>query len=106
MSSEVKPVGNVEALDRFYHIIKQPHVTEKATTDSLNRNAYHFRVPKDANKVEIRTAIERLFEVKVTSVNTLRVSGKVRRRGHTKGQKADWKKAMVTLAEGNTIDVL
>lgn len=92
--------------DRQYRIIKAPHVTEKATTDSLNRNAYHFRVPTDANKVEIRHAIERLFGVKVTSVNTLRVNGKVRRRGWVKGQKPDWKKAMVTLAEGDTIDIL
>ena len=94
------------ATDRQYHIIKLPHVTEKATTDSLDRNAYHFRVPRDANKVEIRNAIENLFEVKVMSVNTLRVKGKARRRGYVQGQKPDWKKAMVTLAEGNTIDVL
>lgn len=93
-------------LDRHYQIIKRPHVTEKATTDSLNRNAYHFRVPTDANKVEIRTAIQQLFNVHVVSVNTLRVSGKARRRGYVKGQKADWKKAMVTLREGETIDVL
>lgn len=94
------------ATDREYQIIKQPHVTEKATTDTLERNAYHFRVPRDANKVEIRHAIENLFEVKVESVNTIRVKGKSRRRGHVQGQKPDWKKAMVTLAEGNTIDVL
>lgn len=94
------------ATDRQYQIIKQPHVTEKATTDTLDRNAYHFRVPRDANKVEIRHAIENLFEVKVESVNTIRVKGKSRRRGYVRGQKPDWKKAMVTLAEGNTIDVL
>ncbi len=94
------------ATDRQYQIIKQPHVTEKATTDTLDRNAYHFRVPRDANKVEIRNAIEILFGVKVVTVNTLRVKGKARRRGWAKGQKPDWKKAMVTLAEGNTIDVL
>ena len=93
-------------LDRYYQIVKQTHVTEKATTDSLNRNAYHFRVPTTANKVEIRHAIETLFDVKVESVNTLRVKGKARRRGWTKGQKPDWKKAMVTLKEGDTIDVL
>ena len=93
-------------LDRYYQIVKQTHVTEKATTDSLNRNAYHFRVPTTANKVEIRHAIEALFDVKVESVNTLRVKGKERRRGWVKGQKPDWKKAMVTLKEGDTIDVL
>ena len=93
-------------LDRYYQIVKQSHVTEKATTDSLNRNAYHFRVPPTANKIEIRHAIETLFDVKVESVNTLRVKGKERRRGWVKGQKPDWKKAMVTLKEGDTIDVL
>jgi len=93
-------------LDRYYLIIKQSHVTEKATTDTLKRNAYHFRVPGTANKIEIRHAIETLFEVKVTAVNTLSVKGKVRRRGYVKGQKPDWKKAMVTLKEGDTIDVI
>lgn len=93
-------------LDRHYHIIKRPHVTEKATTDSLMRNAYHFRVPTDANKSEIKRAIQELFNVHVERVNTLRVSGKARRRGWVRGQKADWKKAMVTLREGETIDVL
>ena len=75
--------------DRYYQIIKQSHVTEKATTDTHLRNAYHFRVP-DANKVEIRHD-ETLFKVKVMSVNT-RVKGKVRRRGYVKGQKPDWKR--------------
>jgi len=93
-------------LDRYYQIIKQSHVTEKAPTDTHFRNAYHFRVPTDANKIEIRHAIEALFEVKVTSVNTAGVKGKVRRRGYVKGQKPDWKKAMVTLKEGDTIDVI
>ena len=94
-----------QQLDRYYRIIKKSHVTEKATTDSLNRNAYHFVVPTNANKVEIRHAIESLFEMKVVSVNTLTKNGKVRRRGYVKGQKPDWKKAMVTLKEGDTIDI-
>ncbi|MEM6673289.1 MAG: 50S ribosomal protein L23 [Planctomycetota bacterium] len=93
-------------IDRYYQIIKRSHVTEKATTDGLMRNAYHFRVPKTANKVEIRRAVESLFDVKVEAVNTLRVKGKSRRRGWVKGQKPDWKKAMVTLKEGDTIDVI
>ena len=92
-------------LDRYYSIIKKSHVTEKATTDSLNRNAYHFVVPTNANKIEIRHAIEALFEVKVESVNTLTKNGKVRRRGYVKGQRPDWKKAMVTLKEGDSIDI-
>ena len=95
-----------QQLDRYFHIIKRPHVTEKATNDSLNRNAYHFRVPIDANKVEIRNAIESLFDVNVVRVNTIRVNGKARRRGWVAGQKPDWMKAMVTLKEGETIDIL
>ena len=93
-------------LDRFYRVIRKPVVTEKASDDTIKRNAYHFRVPKDANKVENRQAVETLFEVKVSSVNTLNVGGKSRRRGYVAGRTPDWKKAMVTLAEGQSIDVL
>lgn len=89
-----------------YGLIQKPVITEKASDDSITRNAYHVRVPVHANKVEIRQAVERLFNVKVTSVNTLRVKGKFRRRGRSFGRTPDWKKAMVTLAEGQTIDVL
>ena len=94
------------ALDQLYRIIAKPHVTEKASDDTARRNAYTFRVPVDANKVEIRQAIEKVFEVEVKSVNTARVRGKERRRGWVRGQKPSWKKAMVVLAEGQTIDVL
>ncbi|MEM7309506.1 MAG: 50S ribosomal protein L23 [Planctomycetota bacterium] len=94
------------SLDRCYQLIQKPVITEKATGDTAVRNAYHFRVPMDANKVEIRQAVERLFEVRVRSVNTLRVRGKARRRGYSIGRTQSWKKAMVTLAEGQTIDIL
>ena len=93
-------------LDRCYQIIKKPVISEKATNDSMERNAYHFRVPVDANKVEIRQAVERLFNVRVTGVNTLRVKPKWRRRGYTVGHTTTWKKALVTLAEDDRIDVL
>ena len=93
-------------LDRAYQIIKKPVITEKASDDTGKRNAYHFRVPVDANKVEIRQAVEELFDVKVKSVNTLRVNSKSRRRGYTIGKTRAWKKAMVQLADGQTIDVL
>ena len=93
-------------LERSYRVIKQPVVTEKATDASLSRNAYTFRVPVDANKIEIRQAVEKLFDVRVLRVNTLRVGGKVRIRGRSIGRTNDWKKAMVVLAEGQTIDVL
>ena len=93
-------------LDRCYRVIKKPVITEKASDDTGRRNAYTFRVPVDANKVEIRHAVEKLFEVKVEKVNTLKVRGKWRVRGRSIGQTNPWKKAMVVLSEGQTIDVL
>jgi large subunit ribosomal protein L23 len=96
----------VTNVDRLYQIIRQPVITEKGTDDTADRNAYHFRVPVNANKVEIRQAVETLFKVKVRAVNTMRVGGKVRRRGYSAGQTPDWKKALVTLREGDTIEIL
>jgi large subunit ribosomal protein L23 len=96
----------VTSLDRLYQLVKAPVVTEKATDDQLKRNAYTFRVPVAANKVEIREAVEKLFKVKVLSVNTLRATVKVRRRGWVAGTAPSWKKAMVMLREGDTIEIL
>jgi large subunit ribosomal protein L23 len=96
----------VTQLENLYQLVQAPVVTEKATDDQLKRNAYTFRVPVTANKVEIREAIEKLFKVKVVSVNTLRITPKVRRRGWVAGQTPDWKKAMVSLREGDTIEIL
>ncbi len=94
------------SLDRCYQIIKKPVITEKATDDQGRRNAYHFHVPRDANKVEIRQAVERLFSVKVTKVNTAHSHAKTRRRGWIQGQTPVVKRAMVVLAEGQTIEIL
>jgi len=96
----------VTSLDRLYRVIREPVLTEKGTDDTGDRNAYHFRVPMDANKIEIRQAVEKLFKVKVLKVNTLRMMGKARRRGWIAGMTPDWKKAMVTLKEGDTIEIL
>jgi large subunit ribosomal protein L23 len=93
-------------LSKSYQLIVRPIVTEKATDDTGRRNAYSFRVPRDANKIEIRQAVESLFDVKVLSVNTLTVKGKWKIRGRSIGRSQDWKKAMVVLQEGQTIDVL
>ena len=98
--------ASLESLDRYYHIIQKPVISEKATDDTAKRNAYHFKVPIDANKVEIRQAIEKLFDVKVRSVNTAHTHTKVRRRGHSFGNTPMFKRAMVTLAPGNTIEIL
>ena len=93
-------------LDKSYQLIKRPLVTEKATDDTGKRNAYAFRVPRNVNKIEIKKAVEHLFSVKVKSVNTLTVKSKWKIRGRSIGRTQEWKKAMVVLQEGQTIDVL
>ena len=93
-------------LEKSYQLIQRPLVTEKATDDTGKRNAYAFRVPRSANKIEIRQAVQHLFNVKVKSVNTLTVKSKWKIRGRSIGRTQEWKKAMVVLQEGQTIDVL
>ena len=90
--------------ERMYRIVRSPIITEKSTIISEN-NQVSFRVPISATKPEIRAAVEGLFEVKVTSVNTLRQQGKVKRFRGKIGKRANSKKAVVTLAEGDTIDI-
>jgi len=89
-----------------YDVIRAPVITEKMGLLAEKANVVAFKVAPDANKIEIRQAVEALFEVKVMGVNTLSVAGKARRRGYIAGRAPSWKKAMVTLAEGQTIDVL
>ncbi len=90
--------------ERMYEIIRAPVITEKATMAS-EHNQVTFRVPLDANKREIKVAVEALFKVKVTAVNTLRSLGKTKRFKGRLGTRSDAKKAVVTLAEGFRIDV-
>ena len=91
--------------ERIYELIRSPVVTEKATRIS-EHNQVCFWVPLDANKFEIRAAVEDLFKVKVTAVNTLRRKGKVKRFQGRVGTQAATKKAIITLAEGQSIDVM
>jgi large subunit ribosomal protein L23 len=88
-----------------YTILKRPRITEKATA-AFERNAYTFEILRDANKIEVRKAVESVYNVKVKSVNTMRVRGKLRRVGRNYGRTPDWKKAVVTLAEGQTLDIM
>ncbi|WP_456298227.1 50S ribosomal protein L23 [Elioraea thermophila] len=90
--------------ERMFSIIRSPVITEKATALSA-ANQVVFRVPLDATKPEIRTAVETLFNVKVQAVNTLIVKGKVKRFRGRPGRRSDWKKAMVRLAPGFSIDL-
>lgn len=90
--------------ERMYEVVRKPIVTEKSTLLS-EYNQVSFQVPLDASKPEIKLSIETLFKVKVTNVNTLRQKGKVKRTRGTVGRRVTTKKAIVTLAEGNSIDI-
>jgi len=87
-----------------YDLIRSPMVTEKSTMGS-EHNQVTFRVPLSATKPEIRAAVETVFKVKVKAVNTLRQKGKTKQFRGKKGRRPDFKKAIVSLAEGQTIDV-
>ena len=89
---------------RHYDVIVAPVITEKAT-NLTEQNKVVFRVAPKATKPQIKEAVERLFDVKVTSVNTLITKGKKKVFRGQRGQRSDVKKAIVTLAEGDTIDV-
>ena len=95
-------------VSEYRAIILQPLVTEKSMRESQELNKYSFRVASTANKIEIRRAIEGIFNVRVVDVNTMNVHGKARRRSHRYrlGHTARWKKAVVTLAQGSSIDIL
>jgi len=85
-------------------IIRRPLVTEKSTRQKDENRQYVFEVDGNANKIEIQSAVERLFKVKVLEVRTCNVLGKMKRLGRRFGKRADWKKAVVTLKEGDRIE--
>lgn len=87
-----------------YDILKRPIISERSMETILDREGneikkYTFEVPKTANKVEIKKAVEEVFGVKVAKVNTMNVLGKVKRMGRNEGRRASWKKAIVTLTD-------
>lgn len=85
-------------------ILIRPIVTEKSTA-LMEQGKYTFRVPLAATKIQIRQAVEQIFEVKVQAVNTMRYEGKLKRMGRTQGRRSDWKKAVVTLKPGEAIEL-
>jgi large subunit ribosomal protein L23 len=85
-------------------VIVRPIVSEKSYS-AIEQNTYTFLVDKRANKTEIKEAVQTIWGVRVTSVNTLNRKGKVKRRGYTKGKRSDEKRAIVTLAEGDSIEI-
>ena len=88
-----------------YQTIVRPIVTEKSSEAYQDRGEYTFEVHPDANKLAIKQAIEQLFGVKVTGVWTMNQRGKSRRVGKTVGARSNWKKAIVKLREGDTIEI-
>jgi large subunit ribosomal protein L23 len=88
------------------HVLIRPLMTEKTMQQKEMLNTVAFRVRPDANKVEIRAAVETVFNVKVTAVRTAAYEGKLKRMGRFQGLRADWKKAVVTLAPGHKIDLV
>jgi large subunit ribosomal protein L23 len=92
--------------DRLYNILLSPRVTEKTTMVGERSNQYVFSVIKDANKSEIKDAVEMLFDVKVESVRVVNVKGKSKTFKLRSGRRSDWKKAYVRVGEGQVIDFL
>jgi large subunit ribosomal protein L23 len=87
-----------------YHVIKRPLITEKTTIQKEDANQVTFEVDRLANRIEIKKAVEQIFNVGVSQVRTQQIKGKVKRRGRILGKRRDWKKAIVTLMPGQRID--
>ena len=91
--------------ERVFQILRAPHVSEKSALLGDAANQAVFRVSVDANKAEIKEAVEQLFEVKVASVRICKMKGKTKRMGLRKGKRSDWKKAYISLEQGHEIDL-
>jgi len=94
------------AVSKLYNIIRAPRVSEKTARLQEVSNQYVFEVATDATKADIKIAIEKLFDVKVEAVNVLNVKGKQKAFKNRNGRRADWRKAYVKLADGQSIDVM
>lgn len=92
--------------ERLMTVLLGPHVSEKSSEGADKQNQVVFKVRRDSTKPEIRKAVEMMFEVSVTGVTVVNVRGKIKRFGQEYGQRQNWKKAYVTLAEGHDIDFL
>ena len=90
--------------EQLMSVLIAPHVTEKTSRAMQNHNQYTFRVRRTATKIDIKKAVELMFDVKVSGVQVVNEPGKQRRFGKTIGRTQDWKKAYVSLAEGQAID--
>jgi large subunit ribosomal protein L23 len=88
----------------IYEVVKRPVISEKSTAQTEVANRYAFEVATQASKPEIKDAVQRLFNVKVKDVRTMMMHGKTKRMGRFETKRTNWKKALVTLAEGQKID--
>ncbi len=91
--------------ERIFQILKAPHISEKSAILGDAANQAVFQVARGARKVEIKAAIEQLFDVKVANVRTVNMKGKTKRQGQRRGRRSDWKKAYVSLEQGHEIDL-
>ena len=91
--------------EKILTVLRAPHISEKTVRAQETSNQYAFEVATTATKADIKTAVEKLFDVKVQSVNVLNVKGKNKAFRNRNGRRGDWRKAYVTLAEGQSIDV-
>ncbi|WP_163835719.1 50S ribosomal protein L23 [Spartinivicinus ruber] len=90
--------------ERIFKVLLGPHISEKATVQADLAGQYVFRVATTATKLEIKKAVEKLFEVKVKAIQTVKVKGKTKRTARGLGKRSDWKKAYVCLEQGQEID--
>jgi len=90
----------------IYDVLRGPLLTEKGTTLKEKENKVLFKVSKSANKIEIKNAVESIFKVKVDCVTTMNYKGKKKRMGKHEGRRSDWKKAIVTLKQGEKLDFI
>ncbi len=99
-------MSNALDQERLMTVVLGPHVSEKTTNLSDKHNQVVFRVRRDSNKIDIRRAVELLFDVTVEQVRVVNCRGKIKKFGNEYGRRQDWKKAYVTLAEGDDIDFM
>jgi large subunit ribosomal protein L23 len=92
-------------MSEFHKVLMKPLVTEKSMQSLQESNRVSFKVKRDANKIQVRSAVEQIFEVTVESVNMVTVRGKKKKFGRSVGQSKDWKKAIVKLKEGDKIEL-
>ncbi len=88
-----------------YDVLKSPVITEKSSVMQADQNKYVFKVDSRANKKQIKDAVEKIYDVKVVNVHTMNVRGKMKRLRANYGRTSGWKKALVTLKPGNSIDL-